>query len=1077
MSSKFRWKPATAMGVAGLLLGTINTSAMAANASGQGFLWGDLLQNSLQLVLNIPEVAKEVDLGANKAPFFIPQAKSHAVTTFRDSPIAITLQSRHVIMPNHPQQSENYSIVEGPLHGTLTGSGANLTYTPNPNYTGLDEFTFKVDDGVDGSTTGTIDIKISGSYTAFESGQVRPLTLNSDGTRLYALNTPAGTMEIYDVSGDTPQPLSSVAVGLEPVAIALRNDQEAWVVNTLSDSISIVDLSANNPHVKQTLNVGDEPQDIVFAGANRQRAFITTAHRGQNSPVDFAPLTPGVGRADVWVFDATKVDSGNREPLKIVTMFGMPPRGLAVSPNGKKVYAGIYKSGNQTAIATHNGRLKGEFSTKYGKPAPNDDATGVHAPNTGLIVKYDGTGAWRDSQGLDWGRFIHFTLPDYDVFEIDATARLPKVTRKHAHVGTSLFNLTVNPKTGALYVSNLEARNELRFEGKGERASEQTLRGRFIENRITVIKNGEVLPRDLNTHLVDANPDGSASENARSLAMPLQMQVDTNGEYLYVAAYSSSKVGIFKVDELEKNTFTPSESNHIEVTGGGPSGIVLDESRDRMYVLTRFDNGLSVVDLKDKQEVQHITMHNPEPDFIVEGRPFLYDARFSSGRGDSSCASCHLFGDNDGIAWDLGNPDASWKENPRDYTGRIFTTYALRVHHPLKGPMVTQSLRGLEFQGPQHWRGDRTGAHRENGESLERAAFKEFREAFPGLLGKAEEPTEEELNKFADFVLQLRYPPNPIRRLDDTLTAVEEYGRDTYFNVDTTGFIAPKGGNVAMVKCDTCHELDPNIERFGTNTLMSFEGTETSQDMKIAHLRSVYTKVGMFGQKLRKKTPTYKFMGDQLSGFGYSHDGAADTIRSFLSLNVFHVPADRLDPLIHFLMAYPTGLAPIVGQQVTLSQDDKASHGRIDLMIEQALAHTLANGPTKPKCDLVANGNIDGTNQQWLLTGDGMFAPAKSAASKVSDQQLRALAMAPNNSITFLCAPPGSGVRLALDWDEDGILNGDDNELMGKADTRYTAANPNAEPENDVMIDSDRGGFDREKEQKKRGTYPNFTLF
>ena len=48
-------------------------------------------------------------------------------------------------------------------------------------------------------------------------------------------------------------------------------------------------------------------RDIVIAGSGRNRAFITTAHRGQNNPLDPQLTTPGVGRADVWVFDiATK---------------------------------------------------------------------------------------------------------------------------------------------------------------------------------------------------------------------------------------------------------------------------------------------------------------------------------------------------------------------------------------------------------------------------------------------------------------------------------------------------------------------------------------------------------------------------------------------------------------------------------------------------------------------------------------------------------------------------------------------------------------------------------------------------
>src|SRR5207244_5444302 len=127
------------------------------------------------------------------------------------------------------------------------------------------------------------------SFVEFESGQVRPLALSLDHTRLFAVNTPDNRLEVFDVSagGAIPPHVASVQVGLEPVAVAARTDTEVWVVNHLSDSISIVDLSvANMPRVVRTLLVGDEPRDIVFAGPGRSRAFITTAHRGQNSPID-----------------------------------------------------------------------------------------------------------------------------------------------------------------------------------------------------------------------------------------------------------------------------------------------------------------------------------------------------------------------------------------------------------------------------------------------------------------------------------------------------------------------------------------------------------------------------------------------------------------------------------------------------------------------------------------------------------------------------------------------------------------------------------------------------------------------
>src|SRR5437867_1444221 len=119
------------------------------------------------------------------------------------------------------------------------------------------------------------------SFVTFETGQVRPLALSPDTTRLFAVNTPDDRLEIFDVSGGGLVHLGSVPVGLEPIAVAARTNGEVWVVNHLSDSVSVVDVASSPPRVVATLLVGDEPRDIVFAGplsgGFRTRAFITTA--------------------------------------------------------------------------------------------------------------------------------------------------------------------------------------------------------------------------------------------------------------------------------------------------------------------------------------------------------------------------------------------------------------------------------------------------------------------------------------------------------------------------------------------------------------------------------------------------------------------------------------------------------------------------------------------------------------------------------------------------------------------------------------------------------------------------------
>lgn len=65
------------------------------------------------------------------------------------------------------------------------------------------------------------------------------------------------------------------------------------------------------------------------------------------------------------------------------------------------------------------------------------------------------------------------------MFAIDAFANPPVESGSFAHVGTVLFNMVVNPSNGALYVSNTEAHNEVRFEGPGTTAT--TVRGHLHE--------------------------------------------------------------------------------------------------------------------------------------------------------------------------------------------------------------------------------------------------------------------------------------------------------------------------------------------------------------------------------------------------------------------------------------------------------------------------------------------------------------------------------------------------------------------------------------------------------------------
>jgi hypothetical protein len=59
----------------------------------------------------------------------------------------------------------SFRIVDGPSNGTLSGSGATRTYTPNANFVGTDSFTFVASDGGADSAPATVTLQVLASGT------------------------------------------------------------------------------------------------------------------------------------------------------------------------------------------------------------------------------------------------------------------------------------------------------------------------------------------------------------------------------------------------------------------------------------------------------------------------------------------------------------------------------------------------------------------------------------------------------------------------------------------------------------------------------------------------------------------------------------------------------------------------------------------------------------------------------------------------------------------------------------------------------------------------------------------------
>jgi hypothetical protein len=391
--------------------------------------------------------------------------------------------------------------------------------------------------------------------------------------------------------------------------------------------------------------------------------------------------------------------------------------------------------------------------------------------------------------------------------------------------------------------------------------------------------------------------------------------------------------------------------------------------------------------------------------------------------------------------------------------------------------MTTQSLRGMANAGSMHWRGDRTGGNDSGGSAFDdNAAFLKFQPAFVGLLGAANTVSNSQMQAFADFILQVTYPPNPVRALDNSLNSDQAAGK-AFMTGSRRSDGAPIGDTLGF-NCVGCHTLDPSQGYFGTAGRASFENEP--QIMKIPHFRNAYQKVGMFGAAA---VPAVLIgdnghKGNQIRGFGFLHDGSNDTLFRFFRANVFSgLPPSFIGTgftsdtqrrqVVEFVMATDSNLAPIVGQQVTLDNTNSAVAGpRISLLIARAnAAYPVADYPGARECDLVVKGVVAGKAKGWTLSGSS-FVPDDGGAA-LTDAQLRALAATAGQSLTYTCAPPGSGARVGLDRDEDGRYDGVDNcvalknasQTDGDGDGVGNACDNCATTSNASQADSDADGL------------------
>ncbi len=509
--------------------------------------------------------------------------------------------------------------------------------------------------------------KVKSKDSLFESVPVRPMALSDKGDLLFVINSPADCLEVYSTENQTLSLVSSVTVGVDPVAVAVRTESEIWVVNHISDSVSIISLDGK-PHVKQTLQVGDAPWDIVFTNGpghgdnpernHRDRAFITSSFLGQNHPQfklehlllnrlesDDGESGELIGRADLWVFDVAE----DKPPVLagLINFFTTPLRSLSIDSRGTRVFATAFKSGNRTAIT----------------PIPFDalpgekwSAEGVGNVEPFAIVQQQDDGRWLDVNGREWKDFINFDVSDNDLFVVDAMAPLRlgnaenPVFNRHAiletveGVGSVLFNNVYDETNNRVLVSTVDANNLVPMQ--------ENLKGEFVSNHLKIVD----LDRSPAT-IEDINLDELLGVQGYKpgFALPGGILVLADEGTAMVAAMGTSELVAFDIDEvLERpaSGLTRFEKSRVPL---GPIAMLQGRNEHLLYSYSYIDNSVSILRRSSEglEKAVTIDLFNPELEEIAAGRQYLYDAVLTSSNNRVSCGSCHIYAGDDRLQWVL----------------------------------------------------------------------------------------------------------------------------------------------------------------------------------------------------------------------------------------------------------------------------------------------------------------------------------------------------------------------------------------------------------------------------------------
>ncbi len=276
-----------------------------------------------------------------------PLAESQILVAQEDTPLPITLSGSDV-----EGDDLIYVNVGTPAHGVLTGTPPHLTYTPDLNYAGQDQFTFQTNDGGLDSNTATITVNVAAVNDApiAQSQSVvvtidTPLLITLTATDIeldsltYTLLTQPAHGDLVGAGATWSYTSDSGYLGEDQFTFRAADGQ--LISNTATVSIQVVAVNARPSADDQQLTteedtplsielIGSDPEGMVLSFRYLQPQFGTVTGTAPN--VMYTP-NPGFSGEDRFTYFAN--DGVNDSPAATITITVLP--GIPVT-SGREIF-------------------------------------------------------------------------------------------------------------------------------------------------------------------------------------------------------------------------------------------------------------------------------------------------------------------------------------------------------------------------------------------------------------------------------------------------------------------------------------------------------------------------------------------------------------------------------------------------------------------------------------------------------------------------------------------------------------------------------------------------------------------